>query len=497
MKITHRILLSLIIYIGVLLSSCSNPRSSSNSDTISGQKMENDSSLSIESIIIEDVEQSPYSFDIQSLEKSTPIDGWVEYKAYISFTSNNLPYHDFTFPINCEAKSWEIDFNVPLEDLNVVRVETEEGYSYPVEFNQFINSNLFFGDWFSFPADIPATGFWKYYGGYGDSWDLHLYDLVFRVPEKLHPANIFIPCLDITLKLPESDEDRNPSLLSHSFETMPGTYQQHQLIFNIGMIGIQWDEPTDYCHARILLRIENTDIASEQSLSSVYTSLIDDYGVMWAPNFNCDHLLHLQSIGPGQTIDTVQCFSSNYCSNAEALPSYVLFSIGDRSNSKTFKDSSTRWSVVDAQAIPLATYTASDFPATFSYPAGWDIEEEANEVTFHDPDSFTFLYVGEELVEDGTTAAEVSSEVIESLQSEAQSGTFVLNENSPWSVPTGDDAYLNAYEWTDSGGYYLWAFDLETVSGESNVYFFLAGEDPELAPLYGELIKIIAESFSR
>ncbi len=64
-------------------------------------------------------------------------------------------------------------------------------------------------------------------------------------------------------------------------------------------------------------------------------------------------------------------------------------------------------------------------------------------------------------------------------------------------MPTGDDAYLNSYEWTDSEGDYWWAFQLETVSGESNVYFFLVGNDPELAPLYGELIKIIAESFSR
>ena len=151
----------------------------------------------------------------------------------------------------------------------------------------------------------------------------------------------------------------------------------------------------------------------------------------------------------------------------------------------------------DARAIPLATYTASDFPATFSYPAGWDIEIEDNEVTFYDPDSFTFLYVGEELVVDGTTAAQISSDVIDSLRSEAQSGTFKVFENTPWSVPTGDDAYFNSFEWTDSEGYYLWAFDLETISGESNVFFFLAGEDPELAPLYGELIKIIGESFSR
>jgi len=151
----------------------------------------------------------------------------------------------------------------------------------------------------------------------------------------------------------------------------------------------------------------------------------------------------------------------------------------------------------DARAIPLATYTASDFPATFSYPAGWEIEEEAYEVIFSDPHSFTFLHVGEELVADGTTADQISSEVIESIQSEAESGTFILIETSPWSVPTGDDAYLSAYEWTDSEGYNLWAYDLETVSGESNIYIFLAGEDPELAPIYGELIKIIADSFSR
>ncbi|MCJ7735128.1 MAG: hypothetical protein MUP11_11325 [Anaerolineales bacterium] len=150
-----------------------------------------------------------------------------------------------------------------------------------------------------------------------------------------------------------------------------------------------------------------------------------------------------------------------------------------------------------ARSIPLVSYTGSDFPATFSYPAGWDIEEEEGGVTFYDPNSYTYLFVGEYFVENGTTAQEMSRDMNISLNDEAQEGTFEILERAPYSVPTGDDAYLSAYEWTDLDGYYTWAYDLETVQGESNIYFLLSGEDPETAALYGELIEIIAASFSR
>jgi len=151
----------------------------------------------------------------------------------------------------------------------------------------------------------------------------------------------------------------------------------------------------------------------------------------------------------------------------------------------------------DARSILLSTYIAGDFPAIFSYPENWDIEVEDSQVMFSDPDSYTMLFVGEELVEPGKTASQVSADVIANLESEAESGTFKIIENSPWSVPTGDDAFLNAFEWTDQEGNYQWAFDLEIVSGESNVFFFLIGDDPDLAPVYAELIEIIAISFSR
>jgi hypothetical protein len=151
----------------------------------------------------------------------------------------------------------------------------------------------------------------------------------------------------------------------------------------------------------------------------------------------------------------------------------------------------------DARSIPLSSYTATDFPATFSYPTGWDVEPEEYGVTFYNPDSYVYLFVGEYLVDSGMSAQEVAQQVLDSVQEDAQEGSFRVFESSPWQVPTGDDAYLIAFEYVDSDGYYQWVFDLETVSGESNVYFYLSGEDAAEATLYGELIEIIGESFHR
>jgi hypothetical protein len=153
--------------------------------------------------------------------------------------------------------------------------------------------------------------------------------------------------------------------------------------------------------------------------------------------------------------------------------------------------------VTGADAIVLSTYIPDDFQAVFDYPAGWEIEVEDFGVTFYDTQSYTYLYVGEDLVEPGVTAREVSRDVMNSLREEAQDDTFKVFESAPFSVATGDDAYLAAFEFVDIDGYYQWALDLETVSGESNVFFYLSGEDPEDYELYRELIEIIAASFSR
>ncbi len=151
----------------------------------------------------------------------------------------------------------------------------------------------------------------------------------------------------------------------------------------------------------------------------------------------------------------------------------------------------------DASSIPLEYYTASDFSATFLVPTGWEIELEDYAVTFYELDSYTYLYVGEDFVDEGYTAAQVANDVMESIQEESQEGTFKLVESTTWQVATGDDAHLILMEWTDLDGYYTWAYNLETVAGESNIFFFLSGEDPEDITLYGDLLEIIANSFSR
>ena len=152
----------------------------------------------------------------------------------------------------------------------------------------------------------------------------------------------------------------------------------------------------------------------------------------------------------------------------------------------------------EVEAIPgFVLYSADDFNASFLYPEGWDIEVEEYRITFYDPDSFTYLYVGADEVDEGTTAAQVSSEVIETLELDAEEGTFVIFENDPYYLPAGYDSYLNAYEWTDDEGYYQWAYDLEIISGDSNIFFFLVGEDPEEIDSYRSMFETVADSFSR
>ena len=151
----------------------------------------------------------------------------------------------------------------------------------------------------------------------------------------------------------------------------------------------------------------------------------------------------------------------------------------------------------DVSSIPLEYYSATDFSATFLYPSGWEIEVEDDTVTFYDPESYTYLYVGEEVLDEGYTAAQVASEVAESIREESEEGTFTLVSSMPWMAEDGEDAHLNLMEWTDLDGYYTWAYDLEIVLGEYNTFFFISGEDQEDIALYGDLLEIIADSFSR
>lgn len=150
-----------------------------------------------------------------------------------------------------------------------------------------------------------------------------------------------------------------------------------------------------------------------------------------------------------------------------------------------------------ARAVDLTPYSGGELGIDFSYPDGWAVEEDQGQVNIFDLDSATMLFVGAFPVEPGSTAAGISAEVAASLQADAQQGTFREIESVPWQVPTGDDAYLNAWEWTEGDGTYQWAFDLEIVIGEINYFFFLIGDDPGLAYKNAELIERIGATFRR
>jgi hypothetical protein len=158
---------------------------------------------------------------------------------------------------------------------------------------------------------------------------------------------------------------------------------------------------------------------------------------------------------------------------------------------------STPESGTSSNSFDLSIYVAEDFPAVFSYPTEWQVEPEDYGVTFYDLDTYTFLYVGEVLYDEGTSTQEIADEVMTSLMDGAEEGSFVILEETQLAIPSDPDAYLIGVEFTDLEGYYQWVLDLETISGESNVYFYLSGENPEDYEAFRELIEIIGESFTR
>jgi len=148
----------------------------------------------------------------------------------------------------------------------------------------------------------------------------------------------------------------------------------------------------------------------------------------------------------------------------------------------------------DASFQPLSTFAINELGISFSYPSGWDIELDPYAATFYHPEDFTYLYVGEDPLDEGATAEAIADDVIESIRSDAQEGTFEILNSGPYSVSVAEDAYLAVFEWVDQDGYYTWAYDLEIVYGDSNLYFFLSGEDPDEIPQYGDLLDTIASS---
>jgi len=144
--------------------------------------------------------------------------------------------------------------------------------------------------------------------------------------------------------------------------------------------------------------------------------------------------------------------------------------------------------------LPLSVFYFTDINTSFFYPAGWEVEVEGYSASFYEPDSYSYLYVAEYPVDPGTRAEDVTAEFLESIQEDAQEGSYQLLDSGEYYVPIPGEAYQALFEWVDSDGYYTWAYDLEIVSGESNLMVFMSGEDPEEIDYYRDLLDIIADS---
>ncbi len=150
--------------------------------------------------------------------------------------------------------------------------------------------------------------------------------------------------------------------------------------------------------------------------------------------------------------------------------------------------------LTEARDIPLAGFDFIDIGTSFVYPVGWDIAIQGYEVAFYHPENYAYLSLGEDITDSGTLAEDIAVEIIDSVAEEAEEGSFKLISSMAYSVSIAEDAHLSLFEWVDLDGYYTWAYDLEIVSGESNLYIFLIGYDPDEIPLYGDLLDIIASS---
>jgi len=164
----------------------------------------------------------------------------------------------------------------------------------------------------------------------------------------------------------------------------------------------------------------------------------------------------------------------------------------------SYQPAPTREFTYELESIPgFVPYSAEDFDAEFLYPEDWEIEVEEYRITFYDPDSNTYLYMGVDEVDEGITAAQVADEVIETLKVEAEEDSFVIFENEPYYLPAGYDSYLNVFEWTDDEGFYHWAYDLEIIRENTNVFFFLVGDEAGELESYRSLIETVVDSFVR
>ena len=152
----------------------------------------------------------------------------------------------------------------------------------------------------------------------------------------------------------------------------------------------------------------------------------------------------------------------------------------------------------------LVPFNSDNFTFSFFYPEGWDVEEDEHyeNVNFYDPDSNSSLSVGRDWLCQGcSTAADAATRFKDNLKMESMSETFVVIEDSPYDVSSGEDAHIGAYEWVDTEGYYSWVYAVfiyvKDPVEDMSVYFIMWGDDTADIEICGELFKEVVASYKK
>ncbi len=151
----------------------------------------------------------------------------------------------------------------------------------------------------------------------------------------------------------------------------------------------------------------------------------------------------------------------------------------------------------------LLPFQSDNFTINFYYPAEWDIDEQPSSegVIFYDLDNSSYLSVGRDWLCQGcATAGDTSTHFMETIQFQAPPESFEVIQTRPYSVSTGEDAHYGVYQWKDFAGNDHWAFNVniyvEDPTEDTNIYFIMWGDDPELFESYGELLAQVVASYS-
>lgn len=159
-------------------------------------------------------------------------------------------------------------------------------------------------------------------------------------------------------------------------------------------------------------------------------------------------------------------------------------------------------SVPDSGFDQLAPFYSDNFTFSFFYPEDWEMmEDEYNEgVSFYDLSSNNHFTVGKGWLCQGcTTAADIAIKFMETIEFQAQPGSFVALENFPYDVPTGEDAYYSVMEWDNMEGDYMWVYAIhiynEDPVEDMDISFIMWGDDPDTIEMQRELLDKVVASY--